>query len=416
MKVVHITQSEGIASSRLHAGLRRLGHDSIIFVGTKHGADPHVVAYRPAAHAHARVRRSLRRRRIAKAFARHSAARPFELFSDDRTVHGGDPVSQLPSADVVNVHSLLGFIDYGAFFRRVTRRYPVVRTLHDWNAFTGGCHQPDDCSRFVDYCGRCPQLGSDAADDLSRAIWERKRAALEAIPPGRLHLVAPSRWLASEVKRSNLLGHVPVTVIPLALDTDVFRPHPQRFAREVLGIDPEAAVILFIGQPLGRVNKGLPLLVEAVKDLHSRRPVVLVIVGDGKPPAPIDVPHLKLGYIGQERLLAFVYSAADVFTVCSRQENFPQASLESIACGTPVVGTAVGGVPEIVRPDVTGLLVPPNDILALRSALERLLNDTRRRAEMAANCRHIAATEYALEVQARSYVSLYEAMVAEAQA
>jgi glycosyltransferase involved in cell wall biosynthesis len=103
-----------------------------------------------------------------------------------------------------------------------------------------------------------------------------------------------------------------------------------------------------------------------------------------------------------------VYSAADIFVCPSLQENFAQTALEALACGTPVVGFAVGGFPDMVRQGVTGLLVPPQDVVALRAAIADLLRDVSKRVEMAASCRRIAVEEYSLGVQARRYLELYQ--------
>jgi glycosyltransferase involved in cell wall biosynthesis len=83
-----------------------------------------------------------------------------------------------------------------------------------------------------------------------------------------------------------------------------------------------------------------------------------------------------------------------------------------MACGTPIVGFDVGGIPDLVRPGLTGLLVPPEDVQALRAAIVELLRHPARRAEMAANCRRIAVEEYSVEVQGRRYLDLYERVVA----
>src|SRR5262249_21613664 len=135
-------------------------------------------------------------------------------------------------------------------------------------------------------------------------------------------------------------------------------------------------------------------------------------VGRDAPAVEAQIPHLPLGYLGNERMRSLVYSAADVFVMPSVQEAFGQTALEAIACGIPVVGFTVGGIPDIVRPGVTGLLVPTLDVGALRAAIRALLQDPARRVEMAANCRRIAVGEYALEVQARRYIELYEMILA----
>jgi glycosyltransferase involved in cell wall biosynthesis len=115
-------------------------------------------------------------------------------------------------------------------------------------------------------------------------------------------------------------------------------------------------------------------------------------------------------------MLSTIYSAADVFVIASIQESFGQTVIESLACGTPVVGFASGGIPDMVRPGETGWLAPTGDTAALREALVEALRDVDRRATMAPVCRQVAVEEYSLDAQARAYAALYETLVARARA
>lgn len=115
--------------------------------------------------------------------------------------------------------------------------------------------------------------------------------------------------------------------------------------------------------------------------------------------------------MGNDLLLFFVYSAADVFVVPSLQDNLPQTVLESFACGTSVVGFEVGGVPDMVRAGVIGLLAPAQDVAALRTAIVELLQDSQKGAETAANCRRVAVQEYSMEKHAEGHEELYRAAV-----
>jgi glycosyltransferase involved in cell wall biosynthesis len=414
MKVVHLSNFDdgdgaSIAAYRLHRGLLHLGHDSTMLVAEKRTVDPTVQHFLPPRDLFSRLRRRLRRERITRSFGRYCNSRPtgYELFSDDRTPHGGDLLAQLPAADVINVHVIRLFADYQAFFAAIPQHTPVVRTLHDMNFFTGGCHTDEGCGKYTECCGACPQLGSHKAKDLSRRIWRRKRAGLSSIEPNRLHIVAPSRWLANEAKRSRLLQKFSITVIPFGLDTEEFSPRDKALARGMLGIPQDARIVLFVAEPITRRIKGFALLAQALNGLGDLTNLFLISVGSGQPPVKVQAPHLHLGHIRNSRLRSLVYSAADVFVIPSLQENFPLTALEALACGTPVVGFAVGGIPEIVRTGSTGLLAPVRDVAALRITIQSLLQDSAKRAQMAADCRRIAVEEYALELQVRRYLDLY---------
>jgi hypothetical protein len=149
-----------------------------------------------------------RRYRIERAFGSYQAHRPdgFELFTDDRCEYAGVLVKQLPPCDVFNLHWVSGLLDYASFFRQVPSTRPVVWTLHDMNAITGGCHYDLSCNRYIDGCRACPQLGSADETDLSAKIWKRKKKIFSQVDSSRLNIVAPSQWLAREARKSPLLG------------------------------------------------------------------------------------------------------------------------------------------------------------------------------------------------------------------
>lgn len=419
MRVVHVSMSDqsggaARAAQRLHMGLRRIGVDSVMYVRAKSGDDPAVRVVGRPANLPNRLRRWARYGAIELDYRRYGRRRPagYELFSDDRSHYGADFVRHLPPADVVTLHWVARFLDFGAFFEGVPRRVPVVWRLSDMNAFTGGCHYDDECGRYVAACGACPQLGSSDLNDLSAQVLRRKRAAMAAVPPGRLTIVALNRWIMGEVRRSSLFRDVPVHYIPNGLDTDAFAPRDRANARAVLGVPQDARVVLFVAANVTSRRKGFGLLAEALAGMTDTPGLFLISIGRGSTAVDPRIPHLGLGTLNQERLLSLVYSAADVFVIPSLQDNMPSTVLEAIACGTPAVGFDVGGVAEMVRPGETGLLVPKGDVAGLREALGRILGDEALRRGMGARCRAVALAEYDQRLQARRYLELYEGLVA----
>ncbi len=418
MRVVHLSASDVVggaarAAYRLHDGLVRRGCESTMLVLSRRGADPSVAEFVPPGGLAVRVRRKLRRTVIARQHARYAASRPpgYELFSDDRSPHGDAVAFQLPPADVVNLHWVAGFVDCGSLLPAVTGGgRAAVWTLHDMNAFTGGCHYDLGCGKYNAGCGACPQLGSACGSDLSRRIWTRKKEVFGRIPPDRLHIVAPSRWLAEEAGNSALLGRFPRTVIPYGLDVDAFAPRDRRVSREIFGIPAGARVILFVAESVTNRRKGFSLLDGALADWRGPANACLVSLGHDAPAVRAAMRHVHVGYLDKDRLVSSLYSAADVFVIPSLQDNLPNTVLEAMACGTPVVGFAAGGIPDMVRPGVTGLLAPPGDAAALRGAIAALLDGDEERARMSAACRSVAVGEYSVGVQAERYAALYAAL------
>lgn len=418
LKVLHVALDDGgsgagRAAYKLHAGLRRLGHESSMFVAKKISDDPTVRAFEPTKEQ--RGSREERGKEIEQDFARYKASRPPRLigdgFTDDRSVNGADPLKQLPPHDILNLHWFGGFLDYQSFFANAPKESPVVWTLHDMNAFTGGCHYDDYCGKFSERCGACPQLGSGDEDDLSRRIWTRKSETLATVDEARVRLVAVSRWMAEEARRSSLLGGFPATSINPSIDSQIFAPRDRDAARAALGVPEDASVVLFIADSLVTRRKGFSLLAAALEDLKDVPNIFLLSLGHHDPGIVKDVPHLNLGYIEDDLALSGVYSAADVFVMPSVQEAFGQTVLEAMSCGTPVVGFDLGGIPEMVRPGVTGELVPPKDTKSLGAAVRGLLEDSEKRAELSANGRRVAVEEFAPDIQAGRYAEVYRSML-----
>jgi glycosyltransferase involved in cell wall biosynthesis len=229
--------------------------------------------------------------------------------------------------------------------------------------------------------------------------------------PHRLHVVTPSKWLAEEVRSSSLMRPFAVSVIPNSLDTGIYAPLDKILARRAFGLPIEARIVLFVSESTTKRRKGFTYLSESLASLTDVPGINIISLGKGIPPAPASIPHFHLGSLENDRLLALAYSAADVFVIPSLQDNLPNTVLESFACGTPVIGFDIGGIPDMVRPRETGLLIPSGDVPALREAIRDLLLNDEKRAALSVNCRKTALTEYSLPIQARRYLSVYQSML-----
>jgi len=346
------------------------------------------------------------RRRIK--LAPYSIQGGYEAFQVDDPWLGRLLHPYLGDSEVVNLHWVAGLLDF-ARLPQLAAKAPVVWTLHDMLAFTGGCHYDDSSEGFLRGCGSCPQLGSGSPHDLSRGAFERKRAAYAAVPAHRLHFVAPSQWLAREVTRSPLAGRFGVSVIPNSLELSVFRPGDRAEARATLGLPHDRFIVLFMAQDLVNRRKGMASLQAALSRLQGLPQVLLVSAG--KTAGAADGPAVRhLGFVADDARLATLFRAADVFVLPSLQDNLPNTMLESLACGTPVVGFAVGGIPDLVRHGQSGLLAPPGDAGALAEAIRVMAGDPARARAMGARGRELVAAACAPAVQAAAYRMLFADM------
>jgi glycosyltransferase involved in cell wall biosynthesis len=404
-----VTGGAALATYKLHRGLCKLGYDSSMLVAHRKSTDPTVSAFAPKRDLPSRLSRRLRHESIKFAFSRYKQTRPagLEGFTDDRSLYGSQLLRQLPECDIINLHWVAGFLDYSHFFEGVPQHIPIFWRLSDMNAFTGGCHFDVGCGKHESGCGACPQLGSASEEDLSRDIWKRKERVFRAVRHERLHVVALNQWMAESVRRSPLLGRFGVTVIPNGVETDVFAPRDKHFARDVLGIPQDANVLLFAADSVTNRRKGFHVLTEALNTLPDSSNIALVSVGAGNVKLGHGIPHIHVGHVEDRQRLSLVYSAADVYVVPSLQDNQPNTVLESMACGTPVVGFDVGGIPDMVRPGITGLLAPVGDARGLRAAILQIFEHRETRASFGAACRRVVMEEYTMDRQVRQYAELY---------
>lgn len=402
------------ATLRLHRALREAGEDSTLFVKRASGGEPVVTQARGPTDFYGRLGRFIRRQANAWDQYRYRSSRPngLDLFSGIRGEVGVGTISQIPPADVMNLHWVAdAFIDLPALFNLIPSQQPLVWTLHDMNAMTGGCHYDDGCRRHQTGCGKCPQLGSHSSNDLSTRLWRAKNRLYHSIDSTRMHLVTPSRWLAQEAQRSPLLSRFPVSVIANGLDTRIFRPFDRRLARAALNLPEDARIVIFVAESAANRRKGYAELLKALDVLVGHPGLMLLTLGADSGLAARGIPNRQLGHISDDGLLALAYSAADIYALPSLQDNLPNTAVEALACGIPVVGFDVGGIPDLIRPNETGLLAPLADVSAFAAALLVLLSDHERRERMSRRCREVAVAEFDQELQATRYKSLYQRLV-----
>jgi glycosyltransferase involved in cell wall biosynthesis len=318
-------------------------------------------------------------------------------------------------ADIVHLHWV------GAGFLSISTlkhfRCPVVWTLRDMWAFTGGCHYAGACDRYREACGACPQLRSTSDADLSRAIWTRKQKHWHGID---LWLVAISEWLANCVRSSELLRAHPLEVIPNGVDTARFHPTERAAARQAWDLPLDRQIIVY-GAMRARTDprKGYPQLEAAVEKLRQRgrtENLMLVVFGDPQMGAlPKGIDGRNVGFLNDDQRLSLLYSAADVAVVPSIQEAFGKTVIEAMACCTPVVAFDVGGPKDIIDHLHDGFLAQPYRSDDLAKGIGWCLEQMKLGPDLGRRARTKVETKYDIDVIAGSYESLYRRILTQAR-
>ncbi len=293
---------------------------------------------------------------------------------------------------------------------------PVVWTLHDMWAFTGGCHYDNGCGHYRQRCGHCPQLGSSQGWDISRFAWQFKHRAYRR---EKLLLVCPSRWLARCAGESALLAGYRIEVIPNGLNLQQFKPLDQAACRKALGLPLEQHALWLAFGAMSATSdprKGFTALSEALQRLASRQPDLdlgVMIFGAARPAQAPDFgfdTHY-LGRLHDDISMATVYSAADAVVAPSTQENLSNVVLEALACGTPVVAFDIGGMPDLIDHQINGYLARANDATDLAEGLAWVLNHPGRRSVLAAAARDKTEKEFDIRTIVGRYRAAYESLL-----
>ncbi|OLT61230.1 glycosyltransferase family 4 protein [Moorena bouillonii] len=405
MKVLHINTSDtgsggAIAGYRLYQGLLAQGVDSQLLVNSSNSVDDRIAV----------IPSNNTQEKLSFKIAKYISLNYINVINTFK-------LPQHPffkQAQIINFHNLHGgYFNYLAI-PKLTESKPAVLTLHDMWSFTGHCVYSFDCNRWKVGCGHCPYLDIYPAinKDTTNLEWKLKNWVYNR---SNLVIVTLSNWLTEQAKQS-ILNRFPINHIPNGIDTQAYQPINSELCRHILGIPDNKKVIMFAAQSLADSRKGGDLLLKALQSLPEslKQETILLTLGSSGEAITKDLgmQAMNLGYVQSDRLKSIAYSAADLFVFPTRADNLPLVLQESMACGTPMVSFKVGGVPDLVRPGVTGYLAEPESAKDLCKNMVELLEDFNLRDRMSQQCREIALKEYSLELQAQRYIDLYSQTLA----
>ena len=307
-------------------------------------------------------------------------------------------------ADIVNLHWVADFLDYKSFFMKNNK--PVVWTLHDMNPFSGGEHYEEKYLGIDESGFPVNRIISEEEIRVAKDNIELKKQVITNL--SNLTIVAPSEWLAAEARRSEIFKNTPVFCIPNGLDTDVYKPRDKNYSRELLNIPKDKKVILFVADSISNNRKGFVFLKRAFEQLADSNLFLCAIGNKNSELEPMDNIY-ELGPISDERLMSIAYSAADVFVIPSLIDNLPNTIIESLMCGTPVIGFPVGGISEMIQDGENGYLTEEVSVNSLENTIEKFLKNSGSFDQI--KIRENAIKKYDQKVQSKKYIELYNNML-----
>lgn len=339
--------------------------------------------------------------------------------------------------DILHCHNLHGHYFDLRSLPWLSQKVPTIVTLHDAWLFGGHCAHSFRCQQWKTGCGNCPDLGvyEAIAHDATNFNWNRKR---QIFLQSKLYLSAPSRWLLDRAQESILAPAIcDARVIPNGIDCSVFLPADKGRIRQELGFPVEVRIALFAALGVrGNVWKDYEMMRKAITRAGEKlkgQQILFLALGEEAPDEQIgNVTVRFVPYKKERAAVAPYYQAADVYLHAARADTFPNTIIEALACGTPVIATAVGGIPEQVRSlrlddigfglsapymtavgleQATGILVAPGDAEAMGEGIALLLKDATLTKVLGENGSEDCRARFSLMRQADEYVQWYRTIL-----
>jgi len=417
----------------LFQAYRRRGYQSWLAVGLKHSNDPDVFSIPNdeqkgswtrlwlglSERLHSSPQNSFEKldpRRVARKLSQPVRSIHQFVGMEDFNFPGTRELLKLTPqrATLLHCHNLHGdYFDLRAL-ASLSRKIPVVLTLHDAWLLSGHCSHSFDCERWQSGCGQCPDLTIYPAirRDATAYNWRRKR---QIFASSQMYVATPCKWLMDKVQKSMLAPAIAEErVIPYGIDLSVFHPGDQQATRAKLNLPADARIFLFAANNARRsIWKDYETMQEAIRRVASsagteQRKVIFVTLGSDGPTEQMG--HAELRFVpfqSEAATVADYYRAADVYLHAARADTFPNTVLEALACGTPVVATAVGGIPEQIEDGNTGFLVPAGDSAMMEQRITKLLENDEVRIEMGLAAAESAGKRFSLEREVNDYLEWY---------
>ena len=288
----------------------------------------------------------------------------------------------------------------------LSHQAPIILNLRDAWLLSGHCSIPIGCTRWKSGCGHCPDLTiyPPIRRDATAFNWQRKK---EIYDNSCLYITAPSQWLIDKTQESMLSGRQ-YRVIPNAIDLANFKPGEKDEARKILGLPLDADIILLIAHSQFKDFETMISALAKIGNAGSEKEQIFVCLGkEGKEESLGTGKILYMGYERDQKHMTAYYQSADVYIHAAFGEAFGKTIIEAMACGTPVVATAVEAIPELIEDGVTGLLVPAQDANAMYVAVERLLTDAQLYDNISRTALADSRQKYGLTRQVNDFLEWY---------
>lgn len=306
-------------------------------------------------------------------------------------------------ADLIHLHWInRGFISLTTMKSLSKYNKPIVWTLHDSWAFTGGCHMTGTCDKYLNGCNNCDYM---VVKRMSNTQIKRKIKIYNDL---NLNIIAPSNWMKERATNSFLFKNTPVSVIPNCVDTSIFKPIDKKNAKNFLNVSTDKTVILFYMTK--NIRKGNSYINKVLSKINKENDYEFIAFGSSSIYSDIfDSKNIKCyGKISDTYTLSLLYNAADIYISPALEEPFGQTYIEAMACGTPCVGFNYSGPRDIIDHCQNGYLAEYLNVDDLIKGIEYCKEH---RAELSKHAIEKVNNRYSYEKVAIQHINLYSSLI-----
>ncbi len=361
MKVVHLSTSisDSSACTRLHEALLNNGVESVIVTLSSNAKSDGIVELGKGSIKTRTLK--LLDNIITKKCRKHENY----PFNTGFTGYDIDSLEIIRSADIIHLHWICGFITTNQITKIARLGKPIVWTFHDIWPMTGGCHVLyDSCDGYKNNCDNCPFIKQGC--NVSKAVLSLKK---KMVNNTRINVIVPSNWMKQMVLGNSIFMDNKCEIIPNTGDLSVFRKYARADICKILGTDR------FVQEDNDRINvlfgatsadipyKGFTYLERILERIKTEAPeiskkITLHIVGGfSGNSSVVDTYDCQFwGYIQDPVKMAAIYSLCDFLAYPSLADSFSYVVMEALACETPALVFATGGITDMVEHKVNGYI------------------------------------------------------------
>uniref|UniRef100_UPI003F4C208B glycosyltransferase n=1 Tax=Brachyspira catarrhinii TaxID=2528966 RepID=UPI003F4C208B len=281
---------------------------------------------------------------------------------------------------------------------------PIVWTLHDPWLLGGHCTYPIECDKWKKQCGDCPHLDTifDLDKDTTALNFEMKR---EIIERSNISFIVASKWMEKQAKQSPICKDKDIYYVPFGIDQTIFKPDDSAKVRKELSIDKDSFVIMF--RACAIPYKGIGIIKKCLEKINTNKKITIITV-ENKSMVDEFKNKFKIidfGWVKDDKLLAKLYQACDIFLMPSKREAFGMMAVEAMSCGKMVLGIENTSLKEVINAPECGIVCKEEEY---PSKLQYLIDNQNEIKERSKKSLEFAKKNYGKDIYVDRMIEVYK--------